>query len=138
MIMHNIAWSLGATPNKSLESFGAFICSHSQGDPTAADNRPLTGRRPAAYPSDRDALLISACPKPGASNPPDFSPAEPGDTRRILTADTLARRSASIPSIESIDTAGSLPCVPRIPWFSLISAEEPATFKLSTSTTLTA
>jgi hypothetical protein len=104
MSTHNIAWSLGATPNKSLELFGAFICSHSQSDLTAADNRPLTGRQAAAYPSDRPASPATPYPKPGASTPA-FRPAEPGETRRILTADTPTRRFSFIESIASISQA---------------------------------
>jgi len=49
MITNNISWSFGATPNKRLEPFGAFICSHSQSDLTAA-GLPLTVCRPAASP----------------------------------------------------------------------------------------
>src|SRR5262245_37509395 len=33
MITITHSWSLGATPNKRVEFLGAFICSHSKGDP---------------------------------------------------------------------------------------------------------
>jgi hypothetical protein len=56
MITMNNSWSLGATPNKSLEPLGPFICSHTQGDLTAADKRPLTSDGRTAYPYDRARL----------------------------------------------------------------------------------
>ena len=36
MITNDNSWSLGATPNKSLDQFGALICSHSQSDSIGA------------------------------------------------------------------------------------------------------
>lgn len=60
MITTQNSWSLGVTPNKSPEPFGPFICSHSQGDLTAAFNRPLTSCRRTAYQNDR--------PQPSASD----------------------------------------------------------------------
>ena len=42
MITKHHSWSLGATPNKSLDSFGALICSHSQSDPIGAAQLALS------------------------------------------------------------------------------------------------
>src|SRR4051812_10429542 len=43
MITNDNSWSLGATPNKSLDSFALFICSHFQGDLSVSCRFPSGG-----------------------------------------------------------------------------------------------
>jgi hypothetical protein len=95
MITYNIAWSLGATPNKSVEPFGAFICSHSQGDLTVADNRPLTERRPDAYPHVCATAAIPRLPAQPTQPRNPVNPVNPVKNSALGALRILSRSDAS-------------------------------------------
>ena len=114
MITNTYSWSLGSTPNKSLESIGPSIPNHPPGGRTTVQkpesfwskHRRFAGFAPlqiraiyshsVAHPTSlcrrvatslSRSSLTSACPKFGANQTPDLRPADPGDT----AADSLSR-----------------------------------------------
>jgi hypothetical protein len=99
MITNNLSWSLGPTPNKSLEPLAQAVARSLNLEPSI----------PIHLPGDLH-LNGSACLKPGANKTPCPGPAESGDTRRHGTHPAISRdQSASFLPFPNLGCAAATP-----------------------------
>ena len=139
MITNNNSWSLGTTPNKSLETIGPSIPNHPPGGRTTVQkpesfwskHRRFAGFAPlqiraiyshsVAHPTSlcrrvatslSRSSLTSACPKFGANQTPDLRPADPGDTSAAAQRASiiLPTEEVCLPTVIAHPVLSSLLC----------------------------